>query len=207
MRVITRRIAGLEDGGWDAESRRVVLETFDMLAPEWHSRIRPQSIAVVRDALERGLDAGEHGTDVCLEIGAGIGAYSGLFGERFGTSVAIDISYEMMRLAPHAPAHRVVADAGLLPVSDGAADAVILINAFLFPEEIDRVLSDNGALLWVNSSGADTPIHLSTDEVVTALPFDVDGLESQAGAGTWCALWRDLPRRPQPSTSGNTPRI
>ena len=61
---------------------------------------------------------------------------------------------------------------------------------FLFPGEIARVLRPGGILLWVNVSGPDTPIHLSTDEVVAALPFEVEGVESTAGAGTWCALRR-----------------
>jgi hypothetical protein len=45
-------------------------------------------------------------------------------------------------------------------------------------------------LIWVNSSGEQTPIHLTTEEVVVALPFAVSGVESRAGAGTWCVLRR-----------------
>jgi ubiquinone/menaquinone biosynthesis C-methylase UbiE len=83
-----------------------------------------------------------------------------------------------------------LADAGVLPVADASVDALVLINAFLFPSEVDRVLRPGGSLLWVNSSGPQTPIHLTTDEVVDALPFAVAGFESGAGAGTWAALQR-----------------
>lgn len=44
--------------------------------------------------------------------------------------------------------------------------------------------------MWVNSSGEQTPIHLTSAEVVAALPFEVTGVESRAGAGTWCVLRR-----------------
>jgi hypothetical protein len=74
-------------------------------------------------------------------------------------------------------------------VADGAADVVVLINAFLFPAEVERVLA-SGVLVWVNSSGEDTPIHLSTREVVSSLGFPVEGVESRAGVGTWAALRR-----------------
>ena len=56
--------------------------------------------------------------------------------------------------------------------------------------KVARVLRPGGILLWVNVSGPDTPIHLTTTEVVAALPFEVEGVESTAGAGTWCALRR-----------------
>ncbi|MFV1962985.1 MAG: class I SAM-dependent methyltransferase [Acidimicrobiia bacterium] len=188
MRVITRRIAGLAPGGWDAEVSNEVVGVFDELAPEWHSRTSAQRTAVVEDALNRGFDAS--GRHLAVEVGAGIGTYSGLLAERFNVVVSLDLSMEMTRRAPSGPSHRLLADGGLLPVRDRSVDAVVLINAFLFPNEVTRVLHVGGTLIWVNSSGEETPIHLSTKDVVSVLPFPVEGRESRAGAGTWCVLRR-----------------
>ena len=193
MRVMTRRAAGLGGAPWDAEAAALVAGLFDALAPEWHDRESPQRTAVVTDALERGLDrvrpGGTGGTAV--EVGSGLGTYSPLIGRRFATTLAVELAGEMHRRARPSPAHRVLADASRLPVPDGSVDAVVMINAFLFPTEVRRVLRPGGALLWVNSSGERTPIHLGTEDLVAALGFPVSGVESRAGAATWCALRRE----------------
>ena len=51
----------------------------------------------------------------------------------------------------------------------------MLVNCFLFPDEVDRVLAPDGVVVWVNSSGAETPIHLPSDDVVAALPGSLGG--------------------------------
>jgi hypothetical protein len=66
----------------------------------------------------------------------------------------------------------------------------VLINAFLFPAEVDRVLSGGGVVVWVNSSGEQTPIYLSTDDLLAALPGKWTGIASRAGEGHWCVLRR-----------------
>ena len=68
--------------------------------------------------------------------------------------------------------------------------AVVLINAFLFPAEVDRVLAPDGVVVWVNSSGPQTPIYLSVDDVVSRLPGSWEGVASQAGEGHWGVLRR-----------------
>ena len=187
MRVMTRRAAGLAGPAWDAAARREVAAFFDDLAPEWHTRSSPERTAVVVDALARG---GVGGGGLALEVGSGIGAYSGLLAARFEVVLALEIAAEMLALAPRGPAHRVLADAACLPVADGRADAVVLVNAFLFPDEVDRALAPGGSVVWVNSSGAQTPIHLRADEVADALPGPWEGTTSTAGVGTWCVLRR-----------------
>lgn len=189
MRIMTRRIAGLEPGSWDPEAERLVIETFDGLAPEWHTRTSPERSAVVDDALLRGLDPLLEKKDLAVEVGSGIGTYTTMLESRFVFVLSVELSGEMLALAPES-AGRVRADGGRLPIRDGAADAVVLINAFLFPDEVARVLAVGGVVLWVNSSGEQTPIHLSVADVRSALPFPVRGVESRAGAGTWCALLR-----------------
>jgi len=125
-----------------------------------------------------------------VEVGSGIGTYSSLLVERFATVVAIDLSLAMLKLAPIGPALRVQADGARLPLRNASAAAVVLINAFLFPAEVDRVLSPSGALVWVNSSGEQTPIYLSVDDLVARLPGEWTGTSSRAGEGHWCVLRR-----------------
>ena len=127
-----------------------------------------------------------------MEVGSGIGTYSGLLAERFATVLAIDLSLAMLRQAPVETAHRIQADGAMLPVRGSSASAVVLINAFLFPAEADRILVADGALVWVNSSGAQTPIFLAAEDLLAALPGQWTGTASQAGEGTWCVL-RKIP--------------
>jgi ubiquinone/menaquinone biosynthesis C-methylase UbiE len=145
---------------------------------------------VVTDALARGLDAIDVPAGPAVEIGSAIGTYSSLLAERFAKVVAIDLSLAMLKLAPIGPAHRVQADGARLPLSDSSAAAVVLINAFLFPAEVERVLSPGGALVWVNSSGEQTPIYLSVEDLVARLPGEWTGTSSRAGEGHWCVLRR-----------------
>jgi SAM-dependent methyltransferase len=187
MRIMTRRAAGLTPGGWDAAARGQVETLFDELSCEWHTRTSPQRTAVVLDALDRG---GVAGGEVAIEVGSGIGNYSQLLAERFGTVAAVDLSLAMLQLAPQAPATRVQADAADLPFVARCADAVVLVNALLFPAEVERVLARDGSVVWVNSSGDQTPIHLRSEEVAAVLPGEWRGVASRAGQGSWCVLRR-----------------
>jgi SAM-dependent methyltransferase len=186
---MTRRIAGLEPGEWDREASGLVVETFDGLAPDWHTRISAEGMAVVEDTLTRGLDPLIGSRHLCVEVGSGLGTYTALLAKRVETVLAVELSWEMLKRAGNA-GHRVHADAGRLPVRDGAADVIVAINAFLFPGEVRRALGPSGVLVWVNSSGEETPIHLTTDEVLRSLDLDLEGYQSRAGAGTWAALRR-----------------
>ena len=199
MRIATRRAAGLAPGGWTTTLRSEVAGFFDSLAAEWHTRATPERFAVVTDALSRGLEPWGIREGLAVEIGSGIGIYSTLIASRFAHVLAVDLSLPMLQRAPSGPAHRVQADAERLPVRDASATAVVLINAFLFPTEVDRVLSRAGVLVWVNSSGEQTPIHLSPDDLLAALPGAWSAIASQAGQGMWCVLRRrQEPRRTSP---------
>jgi SAM-dependent methyltransferase len=188
MRIMTRRAAGLLPDPWDDTARAEVAAFFDALAPEWHTRTSPARDAVVADALERGL--GDQVGDVCVELGSGIGAYTPSLARRWGRVLATEVSLEMLRLAPPDVGHRVLADGSRLPLTAGTASAVVLVNCFLFPEEVDRVLAPDGVVVWVNSSGSETPIHLPPADVVAALPGRWEGVESAAGMGVWCVVRR-----------------
>jgi SAM-dependent methyltransferase len=188
MRIMTRRAAGLMGEPWDDRARAEVSAFFDGLAPEWHTRTGPARDAVVADALERGI--GDRGGDLCLELGSGIGAYTPQLARRWRNVMATEVSHEMLLLTPKDVGHRVLADGARLPLADGIADAVVLINCFLFPAEVDRVLAPDGVLVWVNSSGGETPIHLPPEDVIRALPGQWEGVRAIAGIGVWCVLRR-----------------
>ncbi len=186
MRSVTRQTAGLAPGGWTPALRKEVATYFDGLADEWVMRTTPLRVKVVEDALAR---CGEL-RGVALELGAGNGAYTALLADRFAAVVTTELSPEMLRRQPAKPGHRLLADASSLPMRDGGADAVVLINMFLFPHEVERVLAPDGVVLWVNSSGEQTPIHLLPDEVAQQLPGSWHGVWARAGIGIWCALRR-----------------
>ena len=62
-------------------------------------------------------------------------------------------------------------------------DEDYLDRAEVLVAEVDRVLAPDGVVVWVNSSGPQTPIYLSVDDVVSRLPGTWDGVASQAGEG------------------------
>lgn len=189
MRIMTRRAAGLVGPAWDDQARQDTAAFFDALADEWHTRTSPERDAVVADALERGLpDLGR--ADVCVELGSGIGAYTPALAARWSRVLAVEVALEMLLRAPTDVGHRVLADGAGLPLRDGEASAVVLVNCFLFPAEVDRVLGTDGVVVWVNSSGGSTPIHLSADEVLEALPGSWSGVASGAGEGLWSVFRR-----------------
>ncbi len=82
------------------------------------------------------------------------------------------------------------ADASVLPFRDDAADLLVLVNMLLFPAEVDRVLRPGGGLLWINTLGHETPIHLSPEAVVEALPGSWTATAGRAGSGLWAAVQR-----------------
>ncbi len=196
MRKITRSIA-FDTGDDDAETpwspdRAVrVADLFDGLAAEWSERqVNADKAAPVNDALSRGnvdLDVD------WLELGTGTGAGMRLLHGRVASLVATDLSSEMLLHAPDGLAPKVRADASMLPFVDDQFDAILLINMLLFPLEVDRVLRPNGVIVWVNTKGDQTPIHLPPRDVAAALPGEWNGVESRAGSGLWCVLRRSLP--------------
>ncbi len=190
MRIATRRAAGLLGDGWTDDLRKEVKTFFDGMAGEWHTRTSPERTAIVIDALTRGLAPLQAPASLVVELGSGTGAYSGLLAARFARVLAVDLSMAMLAAAPSGPAHRVQADGSSLPLPGKCASAVVLINAFVFPLEVDRVLAQDGAVVWVNSSGERTPIYLPVEELVAQLPGSWTGVASRAGEGSWCVLRR-----------------
>jgi SAM-dependent methyltransferase len=182
----TRAVAAGEP--WTTDNARRMAELFDSMAPEWAERdVDDTKAAPVLDALDRGavpIDGD------WLELGSGTGAGTRLLCGAVGSFVATDLSAEMLTHAPGELAPRVRADASKLPFRDRSFDAVLMINMLLFPHEVDRILRPGGAVVWVNTLGDQTPIHLPPDDVVTALPGDWVGLTARAGTGFWLTAQR-----------------
>lgn len=188
MRHVTRQVA-FEPGGWTPERAHKVAQLFDSMAAAWSERASAERQDSLRDALVRG-ELEDLAQATCLEIGSGTGSSTADLAQRFRTVLCVDLSRAMLRHAPTAPGQRVNADAARLPIESGSAGCVVLVNALLFPAEVSRVLAPGGALVWVNSLGDRTPIHLPATDVQKALPGRWRGKASEAGWGTWCVLRR-----------------
>jgi SAM-dependent methyltransferase len=186
MRKVTRQVA-FEPDGWTGDRRAKVAELFDGLAAGWHEhRNDPQRDVALRDAYARG---GIPSGGVCLEVGSGDGQNTAFLVDHHELVIAADLSLEMLHHAPTGVGHRLRADTSETPLRTGAADVVVLVNALLFPAEMARVVAPEGAVVWVNTAGDLTPIHLSADEVASALPGGGwDGVASEAGWGTWVVV-------------------
>ena len=78
----------------------------------------------------------------------------------------------------------------MLPLADHTADVVLMINMILFPAEVDRILRPAGHVVWINTLGDQTPIHLPPSDVEAALPGDWECATSRAGTGLWAVLRR-----------------
>ena len=194
IRAVTRAVAFDGPAAWTPERAAHVAALFDELAPEWH--LRPgERLEAVADALDRG---GPFPAGPCVEVGAGTGLATLLLAERLAPVVAMDLSAGMLALAPSS-VPRVRADAAHLPVATAAVAVLVLVNMFLFPVEAARVLRPDGVLVWVNTLGDTTPIHLTAADVAAALPGSWGGVTADAGWGMWATL-----RRQPSTTSGNT---
>jgi Methyltransferase domain len=107
----------------------------------------------------------------------------------FHEVISLDLSREMLARSSW-KGRRIQADAAALPVRDRSVTLVALINMFLFPNEVARVLAVNGVLVWVSTNGDATPIYLSPADVLHSLPGVWAGVTSEAGWGTWLTARR-----------------
>lgn len=184
MRKITRQAAA---GRWSDQNRNTVAARFNELSAGWTAeRIGGNRYEPLADALLRGSVTGSR----VLELGSGTGLGTEVLRRTFADVFAMDIAIDMLRNAPSEYAPRVNTDASCLPLPDDAVDVVVMINMILFPLEVDRVLRHGGTVVWMNTSGENTPIHLSAEDVDDALPGDWTGVASRSGTGTWAVLNR-----------------
>jgi SAM-dependent methyltransferase len=185
MRDVTRQVAF--EGRWEADTRVRVAELFDSMAARWTAdHDRPDKRAAIGDALERGGVAPGR----TIELGSGSGIGTEELAARGHEVVALDLSLAMLREAPAEHGARVQGDSSALPFPSDAVDTVACVNMLLFPAEVDRILTDDGALVWVNTLAEETPIHLAPEDVVAALPGPWRAVAGRAGTGLWCVARR-----------------
>ena len=189
MRALTLEIAMNADA-WTPDRTTQMTGFFDSVASGWSDRDRPERHDALGDALARG---GPFPRGVCLEVGAGTGNATGDLQAAFDDVISIDLSLAMLSLASP-KSQQIQADSSRLPVRAGSVAVVALINMFLFPAEVARVLKPDGVVLWVSTNGDATPIYLAPAEVLEALGTTWHGTTAQAGWGTWTTARRTTAR-------------
>ena len=190
MRKVTQQIA-FEPASWTPERAKKVGELFDKLAPDWESRLGEDGHVPLEDALARGkTESGKLHSGVCVELGSGTGRSTEVLAQHFDTVISIDLSFEMLVLAPAEFSSRIRGDSSALPIQNKSIDTLVIENMFLFPNEIERVLKNDGCVVWLSSLGDRTPIYLPAEKVDEALPGEWEGIASDAGWGSWCVLGR-----------------
>lgn len=186
MRKLTHQVAF--DGAWDSTRADKIGALFDSLAANWsEDHVNQTKAAPILDALDRGAVST---VGRWLELGSGTGAGTRVLHDRVDSLVALDLAAEMLSNAPGELAPRVRGDASVLPFGDDAFDVVMMVNMLLFPAEVDRVLAPSGSVVWINTLGDQTPIHLPAADVAAALPGTWRGVTARAGTGFWAALSR-----------------
>lgn len=186
MRAVTERIVA-EPSWWGPAAAAEVAAAFDALAESWDTR---SSAAVASVGLLDALDRGGPRDGPVVELGAGTGSGTEVLVQRFGHVVAVDLAAEMLARLRVEGASPVRADASVLPLRSGSVGTLVCVNVFLFAAEVLRVLRPDGALVWVNTLGERTPIHLTDEDVAAALGPGVDVVSSRAGWSTWAvARW------------------
>jgi SAM-dependent methyltransferase len=185
MRQLTRAIV-MDRDAWTRERAAEIASFFDSVASGWRERDVPERHDALVDALARG---GPFPSGWCVEVGSGTGNATADLREAFADVVSLDLSRAMLRLASF-KGHQVQSDAAALPLRTGSTAVAALVNMFLFPAEIARILADDGVLLWVSTNGDETPIYLPPADALQALPGTWAGVTSQAGWGTWLAARR-----------------
>jgi SAM-dependent methyltransferase len=187
MRKVTIDVA--EGRGWDHERALEVTALFDGLASGWSERVGTEAVAPLLDALDRGHVAAR---GACLEVGSGTGNVTPVLTTAFDLVVCADLSWEMLRHAPADLGCRIRADAATLPLRPHSIDVVALVNAFLFPHEVDRILQPGGVVVWVSGLGDRTPIYLPPEQVLESLPGDWGGVSSHSGIAEWLVARRSV---------------
>lgn len=185
MRALTRAIS-MDRAAWTPERLAQITAFFDSLASGWRDRDVPERHDALVDALARG---GRFPSGWCVEVGSGTGNATADLEQAFHDVVSLDLSREMLRLASFR-GRQIQSDASALPLRTGSASVVALINMFLFPSEVSRILAADGVLLWVSTNGEETPIYLPPADVLRALPGTWEGITSDAGWGSWLAARR-----------------
>jgi ubiquinone/menaquinone biosynthesis C-methylase UbiE len=164
---------------------------FDRLAPGWTGMRSADAFA----ALERALDALSEPPRRALDLGTGTGLAAFAVARRFPEAevVGVDLAERMVAEArdatPPELADRVTFQAGdaeHLPFADGTFDLVTLANMIPFFDELARVVTPGGHVVFSFSSGPQTPIWVPPDRLRRELEQRgfAEFADFEAGAGT-----------------------
>lgn len=171
--------------------RRPVRSGFDQFASSWEQRFGPEGLVPLGAALER-LDRPPVRV---LDLGTGTGKAARVIARLFpdaqieGVDLSPVMIEEATRLLPAEFEGRVtfrVADAAELPYEDDTFDLIVLLNMIPFFDELARVVSSGGALVFAFSFGEHTPIYVAPEKLKEKLaPLGFGDFEDiAAGQGT-----------------------
>ena len=163
---------------------------FDRMAPRWTAMRSADAFA----SLEAALDSLPQPPGRALDLGTGTGLAAFAVARHFPDAqvVGADLSEAMVAQAqadtPPELAGRVrfqAADAAQLPFEEGAFELVVLANMIPFFDELERVVSPGGHVVFMFSAGPETPIWVPPERLrkeLTARGFS-DFADFEAGAG------------------------
>jgi trans-aconitate methyltransferase len=186
IHVLTRRLA--EDASLWPTVKEGVRATFDPIAHDWETRLDADHVVPLDAALTRAPAPRR-----ALDLGTGTGLGARLVAERYPEAIVagLDLSQEMIRQArsrdPEGRIGFLTGDSVALPFRDGAFDLITAISAFVFWDELTRVLVPGGSLAITYAKGEDTPIYLPAEDVRRHLAAagDYEVEDGRAGSGTW----------------------
>lgn len=185
MRVVVREAAFSPDG-WTKDRLETVQGLFGAMASEWALRTGVDRTEALTEALDRVQPTGKN----CLELGCGTGSVLRFLRDRFANVLGADLSIEMLRNCNNDGVALAQADSSALPIGNGKIDVCVIVNSLLFPTEINRLLTDDGVLIWVSTNGDRTPIYLSPEDVLSALGDEYYGVFAECGNGVWSCFSR-----------------
>jgi ubiquinone/menaquinone biosynthesis C-methylase UbiE len=154
--------------------RPLMRKQFDAIAHTWDDMRAPDHLA----AYERALESVGPPPARALDLGTGTGQGAFAIARRFpaaqvaGVDLADRMLAEAERKTPPELRDRISferGDASRLPYPAGSFDLVAHANMIPFFDELDRVLVPGGHVLFAFSSGASTPIYVSSERLRQAL--------------------------------------
>ena len=164
---------------------------FDRMAPRWTAMRSADAFA----SLETALDSLPQPPGRALDLGTGTGLAAFAVARHFPDAevVGADLSEAMVAQAqadtPAELAGRVrfqAADAAQLPFEEGAFELVVLANMIPFFDELERVVSPGGHVVFMFSAGPETPIWVPPERLRKELESRgfSDFADFEAGVGT-----------------------